>query len=937
MYNIQKYLRSMFLFLILLGFFQNGFSMKKTDPLQSRMVAFGMAVQSQMITIGDDTTYFQPDSVLIGTGSISGHIFGLDSLLQQRIEISAFMVDTMSGEYYKGYTRMDSTGTYEIGPLSPGFYHVYVWANGYLPQFYDGVENEKEAKRVEVIENGETSDIDFYLEKLVPGEGIVSGYVTDQSGNPLDSVYVYAWDPDLRYNNTGNAFTNAEGYFEIKGLASGQYYVQASAQNYMTEWFDDAANMQEADQVSVDESGTPASVDFQLGQGGTITGQIYNADDTPAMQALVEVYTSQLDSVNDVKPMYDPFYKTQVTDSMGNYEISFLREGAYYVKAYQRSPYLNNEIWYEDATTMADATPVEVIEDQITSNINMTFHPLPDTSTISGVVTDNSGTPVRDAYIQLRVADHPEISATYGSARTDSSGHYVIPYVRPGLYYVECGYFVGRHHIGQFWRLADTLDDAEALEVVEGNDYTDIDFVLPFSHDIASVQGTVRNSDGHPIANTRIRLYNEPEMPQSWIDVWTTTLTDSDGHYSIKELPVGTYWVQADYFDWQSGQMDALWYENAETQDEATAVTLQKNETRTGIDFELNLKSIYGSVSGTVVNQDQTPLAGAYVQLHLANQLVRNSWSWAYEAVYDVTTNDAGQFVIDRLPEGDYKLAAYANGGYAWYSDALVNQQAEAIHVKADQDTSLQVQIKIQNLGTGTISGTVTSSYSDMLDTLVYVGSRVGEGVQLSAAVVMAKPSVTIQSWPESERFYCGVTDTNGVYTIPGLPDGEYLVSAFAANHLMQYYDGQYVPEEADLILIKDGETVRSIDFHLYPALLCWETVTDKNDYDSRGSGEISGSVTDGSGTIIGDVTIYLFRDNQPIGYVQTDSEGQFKFNNLPTGNYTVQANKAGVGHVYLGGNATLDDAENLYIANNSSGIGDCQWCSFSRHQENET
>ncbi len=901
-------------------------------PDQNKMTLYSMLEKSRMISTGEDSVIVSPDSIDTEWGSISGHVSGVDSIPFKRIEVTAYQSDPVDGDYYKGYAEVDSSGNYTIEPLSPGDYILYVWAQGYRSQFYNGVENAGDAQPVTVLENEITANIDFTLKAIQPGVGKIEGTIIDLNGHPIANAFVDAWDPELIYNGRGQAQTDTDGNYEITGLASGEYYLYVYAENYIAEWYDNTQRYENASRLEVDENGSHAIADFQLGQGGKITGQVINENGSPVQNIVVEAFIPVLDSLEYAEPVYMPYTKAAMTDSLGHYVISTLPEGEYLVKASKFTDFYYQEIWYENTAYMENAKPIAILENQTVTNINITFPPMPDSSRIAGIVTDESGEPIPNAFVQLHYANEPWRSSIGGYAETDSSGYYEIPWVQPGNYIVECFTYYGRGIFHQYWQDTENFDEATSLEVVEGTDYLNINFTMPFSRDYASISGIVKNVDGLPLCNARIEVWDENTSGDSlWLDGiwqekgWTyeTAFTDSTGQYTIQNLITGSYQLRVVYFDWNSGLSGECWYENAKTKENATTITLSKNEEKDNINFSIDLIPNYGTISGTVTNQgNNAPIINAVIQIHVSERPVTLDYDfWTYQSILSTVTDAEGKYEFNQLPEGEYKVVAYTNGGSIWYPDAIVKELADSVNVIPGEEASIDISIPIRNEGEGAISGTVTSGWSGWfengVDSMISSRPYWEDNAPLPNAVVMAKPAITILSWPESEQFYCGVSDSLGEYTIPGLPDGEYLVSAFAADHLYQYFNQDYQPSEPELVTVKNSEIVYGINFNLYPALLCW----DEMDINSRNGVDISGLVLDEAGNPIYNATVYLYLNDQPVGYVMTDENGNFQFGNLNQGNYTIQANKPGVGNAYLGGSQDLTGAQIINLGNQSQNV----------------
>ena len=144
--------------------------------------------------------------------------------------------------------------------------------------YYDDTPMHHLASRVTVHMPQTTGGIDFVLEE----GGAISGRVTDSSGNPIPNVQIDVNDYDTGEGWGGNR-TDSNGEYTITGLASGDYRVRACPScvgpdeprlNYRSEYYDNVIEYPAASRVSVAASQTAAGIDFQLEEGGSITGRV---------------------------------------------------------------------------------------------------------------------------------------------------------------------------------------------------------------------------------------------------------------------------------------------------------------------------------------------------------------------------------------------------------------------------------------------------------------------------------------------------------------------------------------------------------------------------------------------------------------------------------------------------------------------------------------
>jgi hypothetical protein len=169
-----------------------------------------------------------------------------------------------------------SNGTYTITGLATGNYVVEAEADGYLDEYYDGVREWDDADPVTVVEGEDTPDIDFSLDE----EGTISGVVKDAAGNPiqgawvaasptvaLGAVYPAAISPPPLPPGGSSGYTDSDGEYTIRGLATGGYIVSAGRDGYQTQYYDGVAGEDDATPVGVVEEEDTPDIDFSLALG----------------------------------------------------------------------------------------------------------------------------------------------------------------------------------------------------------------------------------------------------------------------------------------------------------------------------------------------------------------------------------------------------------------------------------------------------------------------------------------------------------------------------------------------------------------------------------------------------------------------------------------------------------------------------------------------
>jgi hypothetical protein len=277
------------------------------------------------------------DLALEKSGTISGTV--TDSVSSAPLESVAILASTVGG-VFGGFAVTNTSGQYNINTnLATGTYNV----SALFPDLHVS----KTVSGIAVTAGAETTT-DLALDR----SGIISGRVTgSSSGQPVAGASVIA-SSGLAY--FGSAKTNTTGHYRIaSGLGTGTYTVMAS--------FGMAVNMTFG--VSVVAGSETSNVDIELIiiPSGTIIGRVTNSTGSPIEFATV--YAEGADGSGHT-----------TTDVNGNYTISSgLGTGTYTVNA--------------SATgySVMNVSGVNVIVDQVTSNVNIQLSALP-SGRISGTV-----------------------------------------------------------------------------------------------------------------------------------------------------------------------------------------------------------------------------------------------------------------------------------------------------------------------------------------------------------------------------------------------------------------------------------------------------------------------------------------------------------------------------------------------------------------------
>lgn len=766
------------------------------------------------------------------------------------------------GLYWDANVYTNEYGVYDVGGLTPGEYIVWFAGNeSYIPEYWNDSVDLESATPVAVVGGETTGDINAALAET----GGISGYVHDNSDNPLSSyVYTaYVDDGSLYWDNY--SWTDGSGGYYIGGLYPRDYYVYFEGDwEHAGEWYGGAVNRVDSTIVSVSSGITSENIDATLDLKGGISGTVTGGSE-PAPVVGSNVYIGHLDS----DPLLGEgwYWDNGVTtDDAGQYSCDYLSPRDYKVYFEGSAGFVGE--WYDDAATQEDAAWVTVTDATTTTGIDAV---LSTGGSISGTVT--GGTPasgVSGCFVEVghwvSDPDWGDYVEWDNGQYTDGDGAYTVTGLGTGDYVVL--FESTDRFIGEWYDDVRDPWDATLVSVTLGEDTSGIDAVLA---EAARITGTVTGGAlDEPIADCLVEAghwvsteYGDEYVADNY------TWTDEYGTYDLGYLPAGDEFV----FFGGSDAYVAEWYDDAKGTDggapPADADPIALAEGQTVSDVNANLAEA-GLVSGTVTGGDPAePVFDTIVEIgHWeGGDFYYDSYGW---------TDEFGAYSIGGLAAGEYYVRFSGNDQYLaeWYDDAPAPDtsyppaDADAVTVVGGESTT---GIDAVLATAGRISGTVTAGDP-------------AEGLWDSYVNV-----VHWESTPDGQELLWdgdAWTDEYGDYTVGGLAAGEYLVY-FGGNsaYLGEWYDnvrGAWgaPPEDATPVAVAAGEDVTGIDAFLEDA------------------GRISGTVTGGDAAVpVEDCMVIVgHMVNDPdVGeqfvwddYTWTDLDGAYGLGGLATGDYLV-------------------------------------------------
>lgn len=604
------------------------------------------------------------------------------------------------------------------------------------------------------------TDINFTLEE----GGTISGTVRRSDGTtPIQGAYLYFYDSTYSYQ--GYAATNASGQYTSSALAPGQYKAYLSngtsgGYTWASRWYDNDADFYTAMPIDVLSGTNTASINFTAesssggGPTGSISGRLFRPDGVTPASGNVTLYRRSGSSLDYVTSGY-------AGSSTGAYTVSGLAAGDYVVTA-QISGYAKE--YYDNATTLDDAMTITVPSGGSVANINFVANP---GTMVSGTVLDGStGQPWDFPYVAFYTSDMSFV----GSARTTAYGVFEMT-LPPGSYKA----YGNSYPFGAYIFYGNSLTTSGAANIVvppadldAPSAITGLTITLPR---YGEATGRVTQTDGTtPIAQRAISVAPAGAWSSyAYCNTAAGWYTNTYAYIGYDNLAY-TYQTCGD----DGGNFAGEYYLDSPTSSGATPVRpTSARRVVANVNFTLGPG---GSISGMVYAQDGiTPLANAYVYAYLKE-------GTSYTFINSDQSDATGAYVIDGLVSGQYVLAS-----------RLAGYVTEVFENKLSIDTGNPVTVTVPDTVTG-INFTLAPEGSTATLTMTMVANGLPPKPN-AAWSFPVEVTISDSAPPDAEAgsavVYSGtvMTDTSGMFTITGLPIGNFTVRMKPANGLAMTLD----------------------------------------------------------------------------------------------------------------------------------------------------
>lgn len=587
--------------------------------------------------------------------------------------------------------------------------------------------------------------------------GIISGRVTNDAGEPLESVSVTLQNDSWSWSKV----TDDAGEYTIEVSEPGIYQLLFWPQlgPYRPEYYSNKSSAETADEIVIAAGDELADYDAVLPNAGRVVGTVVDTTGEGIAGIRVDAHFD-----ND---FYYDIHATAYSDSNGNFSLPLPRDGEYQIGFTDPTGQYLDE-YYNDKLTLESADDVRVAaEEVLTVTVELRRHP-----TISGTVMDEQGEPVADAAVSLYVHGFGDWM-WQTQVNTDAYGNYQFQELESRLYRLE---FTDNEIIQEYYNNKNTFADADILDLTTGPEHVIANAVVTRR---GIVEGTVTDMSGRPVEDLSVILYRNTTFG-GWSESVIGT-TDRDGKYHVSAaLPDAEYRIR--FFS--TGLSVDEYYDDVSTIETAQGFTVPFG-TKVQANAQVTGTAV---VTGSVVNTSGEGIAGVDVSV-MRNFGGVNTYA-------ETKTNEDGVFSLHIA--ANQNNALYFNDPSGQYLSEYYDSVSSLDHATPIAVTEEGIiTVTAELLHYPTISGTVTNSQGEPLE---------------SIAVMLLRYDEFSGGWNE----YTWVsTDANGGYTLSTFEPGTYRIQydpGIPSQYRAAYYPNGSTIEEADDIVLAIDDVLTGYD-----------------------------------------------------------------------------------------------------------------------------
>jgi YD repeat-containing protein len=462
------------------------------------------------------------------------------------------------------------------------------------------------------------------------------------------------------------------------------------------------------------------------------------------------------------------------TGADGRYVVGGVPAGSYRVCFSDPSGQYGREC-FDDAQSMAGASPVGVTAGAATQDIDAR---LALAGSIAGVVRGPGASPLSGIWVQAYLGNGSWWEPV-AYASTAEDGTYALSGLGAGSYRV-CFYDWDGQYVSECYDDVPEVEAATDVAVTSGVTTLGINAQLS---EAGRITGRVTDGAGNALAQISVEAYSWAAYGWSWGGSGTSA---PDGTYTIGSLAAGNYRVC--FSDFTAGQYARECYDDAPDLETAADVGVANDVTTSGIDAVLGPA---GHITGVITDAAGNPVSGVSAE---AYRWAGTTWFW----VGSGDTGADGLYDIGGLATGVYRVCFYD-----WDDQYVSECYAASQGLEGGTDVAVTAGATTAGIDAalalpGAISGTVTdTSGSPLLDIGAIAYRRMAD------------------NWQWVQWAYTG---DDGLYTIYGLPAGDYRVCFYDWSQgasPRECYDDVLTLDAATDVTVSAGVVTPGVDAQL--------------------------------------------------------------------------------------------------------------------------
>ena len=674
--------------------------------------------------------------------------------------------------------------------------------------------------------------------------------------------------------------TDAKGAYAFTNLEEGTYKVRVRQEGPIA----DLVQTEDPDATKDNASGDitlelnnpiKENVNFGYISDNSIAGTVYRDDNrsgalNPGEKGYPEQTVQLLDKDGAV-------VATTKTDANGAYSFDNLPDGTYSVRVVKDGALTDTEQTGDPDSTLDNASEPITLNEANPTKKNVDFGYVPDYFITGTIYRDGNRSGALDSdeklyegvTVQLRDKDGNVVATT----TTDADGTYSFDKLPAGTYsvtVVQDGPIASLEQTGD----PDATKDNASEPITLNNDNpstTDINFGYVNNN---SLSGTVYRDD------SRNDKQDGTEPGYSGVTVQLldkdgtvvgTTTTDKDGKYSFEHLPDGTYSVTV-VKDGELTDTEQTEDPDATKDGASEPVTLgEDNPSKDGINF--GYVPDY-SIHGLVYRDGDRSESHGTGEKGYANQTVQLRDKDG-KVVATATTDQDGAYSFTKLPAGDYTVTIVKDGALTdldQTEDPDGTKDSVSGVISLGNDHRTETDVNFGYIANNSINGTI---YRD--------GDRDGKKGDTEGRY----SGVTVQLLDKDGKVIATTTtDKDGKYSFEHLPDGTYSVKVVKDGALTDTDqtgdpDNKLDNASEPITLDEKNPTKGDVDFGYVPNNTIKGTVYRDDNRDKTINGDEPG---------LERVSVQLLDENgKVLQTLDTDADGNYAFQHLPDGKYTVK------------------------------------------------